>query len=62
MERKPGKLLDLNQFVRGGYDSFPVKVGNLDALASLRYVITLDSDTQLPRGSAARLIGAIRIL
>ncbi len=26
-ERKRGKLLDLNQFVRGGYDSFPVKVG-----------------------------------
>ena len=58
-ERKRGKLLDLNQFVRGGYDSFPVKVGDLDALSGLRYVITLDSDTQLPRGSAARLIGAI---
>ncbi len=58
-ERKRGKLLDLNQFVRGGYDSFPVKVGNLEALSSLRYVITLDSDTQLPRGSAAKLIGAI---
>ena len=58
-ERKRGKLLDLNQYVRGGFDSFPVKIGDLSALPGLRYVITLDSDTQLPRGSAARLIGAI---
>ncbi len=58
-ERKRGKLLDLNQFIRGGFDSFPVKSGDVAALCRLRYVITLDSDTQLPRGSAARLIGAI---
>ncbi len=58
-ERKRGKLLDLNQFIRGGFDSFPVKSGDLAALTGLRYVITLDSDTQLPRGTAARLIGAM---
>ncbi|HEY2017926.1 MAG TPA: hypothetical protein VGH38_30690, partial [Bryobacteraceae bacterium] len=58
-ERKRGKLLDLNQLMRGGFDAFPVKVGNLDVLPGIRYVITLDSDTQLPRDSAAKLIGAI---
>ena len=31
-ERKRGKLLDLNQLLRGVYDRFPVKVGNIDAL------------------------------
>ncbi|MEJ7708437.1 MAG: hypothetical protein WKF84_00895 [Pyrinomonadaceae bacterium] len=30
-----------------------------DFLARVRYIITLDSDTQLPRESAGRLIGAI---
>jgi hypothetical protein len=58
-ERKRGKLLDLNQYLRGGYDSFPVKVGNLSILPTVRFVITLDSDTELPRGSARRLVGTI---
>jgi cyclic beta-1,2-glucan synthetase len=58
-ERKRGKLLDLNRLLCGGFDAFPVKVGDLSILPEVRYVITLDSDTQLPRDSAARLIGAI---
>jgi len=58
-ERKRGKLLDLNQLLRGSFDAFPDKVGDLSILPDVRYVITLDSDTQLPRDSAARLIGAI---
>ena len=58
-ERKRGKLLDLNKLLEGAYDSFPVKVGPLDKLLSVKYVITLDSDTQLPRGSAHNLIGAM---
>ena len=58
-ERKRGKLLDLNQFLRGGFDAFPVKVGDVAVLPDVKYVITLDSDTQLPRDSAARLVGAI---
>ncbi len=56
-ERKRGKLLDLNQFLRGEYDAFPVRIGDASVLPRVRYVITLDSDTQLPRDSAARLIG-----
>jgi len=58
-ERKRGKLLDLNQFLRGKYDSFPVKIGELSILPNVRFVITLDSDTELPRGSADRMIGAL---
>jgi hypothetical protein len=58
-ERKRGKLLDLNKLMVGDFDAFPIKAGRLDLLHEIRYVLTLDSDTQLPRGSAARLVGAI---
>ena len=58
-ERKRGKLLDLNKLLLHEYDSFPIKAGPLDALEHVRYVITLDSDTQLPRGTAARMAGTM---
>ena len=58
-ERKRGKLLDFNELLRDGKDRFPIKVGKMECLRRVRFVITLDSDTQLPRGSAARLIGAM---
>jgi cyclic beta-1,2-glucan synthetase len=58
-ERKRGKLLDLNKLLTGAFDAFPVKVGNLDVLKRVRYIITLDSDTQLPRGTANSMIGAM---
>jgi hypothetical protein len=58
-ERKRGKLLDLNKLLAGEFDAFPIKAGRLESLKQSRYVLTLDSDTQLPRGAAARLIGAI---
>ena len=58
-ERKRGKLLDLNKFLRGEYDSFPIKVGDISILSKVRFVITLDSDTELPRGAAHRMVGAL---
>jgi hypothetical protein len=58
-ERKRGKLMDLNQLLRHQHDSFPVKVGDLSILPRIRFVITLDADTELPRGSADRMIGAM---
>ena len=58
-ERKRGKLLDLNKYLRGEFDAFPVKAGNLSLLPRIQYIITLDSDTQLPRGTAAAMVGAI---
>jgi hypothetical protein len=58
-ERKRGKLLDLNKLLRGEFDSFPVKAGPTHLLSRIRYVITLDSDTQLPRKTAARMIATM---
>src|ERR1700723_544348 len=58
-ERKRGKLLDLNNLLRQRHDNFPVKVGKLSTLPSIRFVITLDSDTELPRGTAHRMIGTL---
>jgi cyclic beta-1,2-glucan glucanotransferase len=58
-ERKRGKLMDLNKLMSGEYDSFPVKAGDLSPLSKVRYVITLDADTELPRGAAHRMIGTL---
>jgi len=58
-ERKRGKLLDLNKLLRGQYDSFPIKEGDVSILPTVRYVITLDSDTELPRGAAHRMVGTL---
>ncbi|MBV9622442.1 MAG: glycosyl transferase [Acidobacteria bacterium] len=58
-ERKRGKLMDLNKLLTSNYDSFPVKAGDLGVLSEIRFVITLDADTELPRSSAHRLIGTL---
>ncbi|MDB5659978.1 MAG: hypothetical protein JWS10_2593, partial [Cypionkella sp.] len=55
-ERKRGKLHELNQLLRGATDtSF---VTGLDAVPQgVRYVITLDGDTRLPRDTLRALLG-----
>ena len=59
-ERKRGKLSDLNSLLRGGPEKvFSVIVGNTRFLENIKYVITLDTDTQLPRDSARQFIGAM---
>jgi hypothetical protein len=58
-ERKRGKLLDFNKLLLGSGDNFPVKAGNLRVLPEIKYVITLDLDTQLPRDAARKLVGAL---
>ena len=59
-ERKRGKLEEFNHLLRGATDTtYNIQYGTLDVLASIRYVITLDADTLLPRESAHRLIGTI---
>jgi cyclic beta-1,2-glucan synthetase len=59
-ERKRGKIAELDALLRGtGQDRFALIVGNIAALPRVRYVITLDTDTQLPRDSARRFIGAM---
>ncbi|HWF90300.1 MAG TPA: glucoamylase family protein, partial [Pyrinomonadaceae bacterium] len=58
-ERKRGKLEEFNRLLRGAPDtSFVVRTANDQLLKSIRYVITLDSDTQLPRDVARKLVGA----
>jgi hypothetical protein len=58
-ERKRGKLLDLNNLLRGVADNFPVKICDNSVLPKVRYVITLDADTQLPKDTAHRLVGTL---
>jgi len=59
-ERKRGKLSELNQLLRGrNKENFSVIVGDERIYKSVKYVITLDSDTQLPRDAAWKLVGLI---
>ncbi len=58
-ERKRGKLADLNATLRGAKDRFANVVGTIETLLSVRYVITLDTDTQLPRDAAREMVGAM---
>lgn len=56
-ERKRGKLEELNSFLNGGENVGLLCAGTLPD--GIRYVITLDADTQLPHDSARRLIETI---
>ena len=59
-ERKRGKLADLNSLLRGGArDRFSLVVGETAILSKVKYVITLDTDTQLPRDAARQFVGAM---
>jgi cellobiose phosphorylase len=60
-ERKRGKLAALNALLRGrGAECFMRIVGDLRTLDRVRYVITLDTDTQLPRDVAQKFVGAMQ--
>jgi hypothetical protein len=57
-ERKRGKLSELNRLLRGeSKERFSVLVGEESRYSSVRYVVTLDTDTQLPRDAAWKLVG-----
>src|SRR6202453_1622222 len=58
-ERKRGKLHELNQLLRGAADTtFLAAGGSRPAVPpDVRYVITLDTDTRLPRDAVRRLVG-----
>ena len=59
-ERKRGKIAEFNTLLRGGSRGcFSEIVGGTDILPSIKYVITLDTDTQLPRDAARRLVGTM---
>ena len=59
-ERKRGKIAELNAFLRtGAKEGFSLIVGITEILSNVKYVITLDTDTQLPRDTAQQFVGAM---
>ena len=59
-ERKRGKLNDLNALLRGmGETRFTTIVGDIRPLLSVRYVLTLDTDTLLPQDVARQCVAAM---
>jgi len=58
-ERKRGKLHELNRLLRGATDTtfMAIEGRSPTAPTGVRYVITLDADTRLPREAAQRLVG-----
>ena len=61
-ERKRGKLHELNLLLRGAdrLTFYPDTIsGDWHALQHVHFVITLDTDTILPRGGACRLAGTL---
>lgn len=59
-ERKRGKLGELNALLRGRkHGSFSAITGNYKNLETVKYIIALDVDTQLPRDAAGKMIAAM---
>jgi cellobiose phosphorylase len=59
-ERKRGKLEQFNALLRGGpREAFAEILGEAALLPTIRYVITLDTDTDLPHDAARKLIGTM---
>jgi cellobiose phosphorylase len=59
-ERKRGKLNELNELLRGhSKEKFLLIAGEEEIYRQVRYVITLDTDTMLPRETAWKMIGSI---
>jgi len=59
-ERKRGKLADFNRYLLERYeDSFNQIVGDVEFLQDVRFVITVDADTIIPRSSANALIATL---
>ena len=59
-ERKRGKLADFNRLLLDlGETPYSTQVGDATILTDIKYVITLDTDTSLPQGSANRLIATL---
>jgi len=59
-ERKRGKIEEFNRLLLGDEGtSFTDVVGDRAWLGGVRYVITLDADTQLPLGTAARMVATM---
>ncbi|HYN48341.1 MAG TPA: glucoamylase family protein [Candidatus Nanopelagicales bacterium] len=60
-ERKRGKLHELNALLRGSATTRILTPGRAASTPppAVRYVVTLDADTRLPRGAVGRLVGTM---
>jgi cyclic beta-1,2-glucan synthetase len=59
-ERKRGKIEDLNALLlRGERDHFSAITAEPTRLSCYKYIITLDTDTQLPRDAARKMVGTL---
>jgi cellobiose phosphorylase len=58
-ERKRGKLREFNELLRGKKNTSYINGEKVLSIGRIRYVITLDEDTELPHDTARKLIGAI---
>lgn len=59
-ERKRGKLVEFMKLIRGSKrTSFNVISSDISKLRKVKYLITLDADTKLPRDSVRKLVGAM---
>ncbi len=59
-ERKRGKLSEMNALIRGkGRENFSLIVGDSMVYEQVKYVITLDTDTQLPKDAAWKITGTM---
>jgi cellobiose phosphorylase len=61
-ERKRGKLAELNALILGHDNAaaaFSTIIGEPGIYTSVKFVITLDTDTQLPRDAAWKMVGTL---
>lgn len=59
-ERKRGKLAALNSLLQDGFhEQFAMVTGDLKALRDIRFVLTLDADTSLPRDAAWKMVAVM---
>src|SRR5271155_4556095 len=60
-ERKRGKLQELNHLLRGSANTSFISIPGQDlhSIEKIHYVVTLDADTRLPRGTVNRLVGTM---
>ncbi len=58
-ERKRGKLGELNALLRNKENGFSEIIGDASCFSSIKYIITLDTDTHLPRDTVWKMIGTM---
>lgn len=59
-ERKRGAIIEINDLLRGSLDTgYTILSCEMSQIPAVKYIITLDADTNLPMGAAKRLIGTM---